>query len=94
MNSSLVSKIEEFPFSLANELTNNNFKMCEEISRETGIYINFPDWKKSQVYYTLTSSTKNFKIEIVNGDILHETGDCIVNAANEELQVLFFFLYI
>lgn len=89
MSSDLASKFLELPFVHANVLSANNFKICEDICKESGVYINFPDWNRSQTqtHFQLTINNKAFTIQVVKGDMLHETTDCIVNAANENLEV-------
>lgn len=68
------------------ELTRNKFELANQIWEEEKIFIAFPDTNENRILMEMTLRQSGTKILIVQGDIVKEKAECIVNAANEQLQ--------
>jgi len=86
ISSQLRTKDVEVSKALANEFSKENWKFAKEILRSYGVYLSLPEKEKNLVVAEI-SGNNGFKIQVVDGNLLHEQdSECIVNAANENLK--------
>jgi len=92
LSSALRAKIKKIPSFLANELERKNWKKANEFFSQTGVYINLPDYGTSTVVAELKTrrpgAAPGCIIQVVCGNIVNESVECIVNAANQKLEHL------
>ncbi|KAL6062742.1 Macro domain-containing protein [Balamuthia mandrillaris] len=74
---------------VARNFTKNGWRKAHKFFNETGIYLNFPEHDKNRVIAELTYralSDRTCTVQVVEGNLLKEQVECIVNAANSKLN--------
>ncbi len=80
------TETKELPSYLATKFSEENWKFTKDFFMHSGVYIEFPEWNKASVMMELSLTNGNVLVQIVSGNITDEPTECIVNAANEQLQ--------